>query len=287
LADLGLTLPLPARGQASALLAALDAPVDAAAEIVDGWPSPDDPIRPDLADAYDALVARREYDWGAREGSPWFFAYVFLAAVEHALTVHAARGIPEDVSWATLRDFGRSIRFQAATGDERRIGAGWLRLHFRGDVYRLGRLQFELKTVDLDGTPFAPGTPALSVHIPDEAGPLDPRACDESFAWARDFFSRHFPETPYDVAYCSSWLLDPQLEDYLGDAANIVRFQRRFTLTEQMWPGDEEVFRFVFHRLEVAADDVPQRTTLERALVAHVRAGRHWHGRTGWLDLRD
>ncbi|MBP2354060.1 hypothetical protein JOF29_005170 [Kribbella aluminosa] len=28
---------------------------------------------------------------------------------------------------------------------------------------------------------------------------------------------------------------------------------------------------------------VPQDTTLQRAFVEHLRAGRHWHGRTGML----
>jgi hypothetical protein len=30
---------------------------------------------------------------------------------------------------------------------------------------------------------------------------------------------------------------------------------------------------------------LPQRTTLERAIVGHLRAGEHWRNRTGWLAL--
>jgi hypothetical protein len=42
---------------------------------------------------------------------------------------------------------------------------------------------------------------------------------------------------------------------------------------------------FVFHRKEPDLDALPQETTLQRAVVAHLRGGGHWHGRTGWFEL--
>jgi hypothetical protein len=49
---------------------------------------------------------------------------------------------------------------------------------------------------------------------------------------------------------------------------------------------------FVFHRrydgLNVPTtllDELPQQTTLQRAIVAHLRAGGHWHSRTGWFPF--
>jgi hypothetical protein len=83
-----------------------------------------------------------------------------------------------------------------------------------------------------------------------------------------------------------SWLLDPQLTEYLPPTSNIVRFQRRFELTQEAAPGDDAVFRFVFERETVDPRAVRQRTTLDRAIVAHLRAGRHWHERFGWLALQ-
>jgi len=32
-------------------------------------------------------------------------------------------------------------------------------------------------------------------------------------------------------------------------------------------------------------DALPQRTSLQRALVAHLRSGGHWWTRVGWCDL--
>lgn len=64
-----------------------------------------------------------------------------------------------------------------------------------------------------------------------------------------------------------------------------MRFQRRFKLVGDGYDGDADVLRFVFHRIAPNIDELPQRTTLERAIVAHLSAGRHWQNRTGWLTL--
>ena len=111
------------------------------------------------------------------------------------------------------------------------------------------------------------------------------RVTSAAIAQARPFFSRHFPETPTRLAICTSWLLDPQLAEYLAPDSNIVRFGRRFTLVGDGYDGDADVLRFVFHRIAPRIDDLPQRTTLERAIVAHLRAGKHWRNRTGWVEL--
>ena len=123
----------------------------------------------------------------------------------------------------------------------------------RGQIYRLGRLQFNVEAVRWDPAPgdgFSTGDPLLGVHIP-PGSPLTPAACDESFARARPFFDRHVPGGPYRIASCGSWLLDPQLAGMLGADSNIVRFQRRFArVPGQEWPGDEDVLRFVFGQPE-------------------------------------
>jgi hypothetical protein len=131
---------------------------------------------------------------------------------------------------------------------------------------------------------FRRGDPCLGTHIP-ETGPLTPEACDASFRRAREFFARHFPEESYPIATCGSWLLDPQLAEYLPATSNIMRFQRRFHLTPVSWDADREIVEFVFRRSKPQLDELPQETTLQRAIVQHLRAGRHWFGRSGWLEL--
>jgi len=218
----------------------------------------------------------------------YFFVYVYLAALADVRRFHARRRIADDISWATLSDLGRNLkRDRLLLGDGGLRTSGWLTLHFRGSLYQLGRLQFNRTRVRAAhvADAFGEGDPAVGIHIP-ESGPLTPLACDDSLANAHPFFARHFPETPTKLAICTSWLLDPQLAEYLAHDSNIIRFQRRFELVGEGWDGDADILRFVFHRIAPKIDDLPERTTLERAIVAHLRKGEHWRSRTGWLDLK-
>lgn len=269
-------------------------------EMLAAWPSPEAnaAVWRSLERAYETLVkdmggfAPLDLSGASApvESSPlgrYFFVYVYLAALADVRRFHARRGIPDDISWATLSDLGRNLaRDRLLFGDGGLRTSGWLTLHFRGSIYQLGRLQFNRMNVRAAhvGDAFGEGDPALGIHIP-ERGPLTPAICDDAFARAEPFFARHFPETPIRIGICTSWLLDPQLAEYLGPASNIMRFQRRFELVGEGHDGDADVLRFVFHRIAPNVDDLPQRTTLERAIVAHLRAGKHWRNRTGWLEL--
>jgi hypothetical protein len=267
-------------------------------EILAAWPSreTDLGVWRTLESAYETLVK----DLGGFapldllglpvESTPigrYFFVYVYLAALADVRRFHARRGIPDEVSWATLSDLGRNlVRDRLLLGDGGLRTSGWLALHFRGSIYELGRLQFNRMNVRAAHVtdPSLEGDPALGIHIP-ESGPLTPQACHDSFARAQPFFARHFPETPTRLGICTSWLLDPQLADYLPPDSNVMRFQRRFQLVSEGKDGDADVLRFVFHRIAPNIDELPQRTTLERAIVAHLRAGKHWRSRTGWIEL--
>ena len=267
-------------------------------EILAAWPSPesDSEIWRSLEVAYETLVedlggfAPLALPGPLVESTPmgrYFFVYVYLAALADVRRFHKQRGIPDQISWATLADLGRNLkRDRLLLGDGGLRTSGWLTLHFRGALYQLGRLQFNRITVRAAhvADAFREGEPALGVHIP-ESGPLTPEACDDSLAQAGSFFARHFPETPTHLAICTSWLLDPQLARYLAPGANIIRFQDRFSLVGDGYDGDADVLRFVFHRTAPNIDDLPQRTTLERAIVTHLRAGQHWQNRTGWLEI--
>jgi len=267
-------------------------------EIQSAWPTPDtDPETwNSLERAYETLVkdiggfAPVELPGPSVESTPlgrYFFVYVYLAALADVRRFQVQRRIPDEISWATLSDLGLNLkRDRLLLGDGGLRTSGWLTLHFRGSIYQLGRLQFNRMNVRAAhvADTFREGDPALGIHIP-ESGPLTPESCDDSLARAQSFFARHFPETPAHLGICTSWLLDPQLADYLEPESNIMLFQRRFTLIGEGHDGDADILRFVFHRIAPNIDALPGRTTLERAIVAHLRQGKHWRNRTGWLEL--
>jgi GNAT-like C-terminal domain/N-acyltransferase N-terminal domain len=238
----------------------------------------------------------------------YFHVLAFVAVLPRTRAYHRRHGVPDEVSRSTLADLGRQMAVH-----RRRRGTGglltpwWLTLHFRGELYQLGRLQFQRSRLGdhtgravAEERPVGPGDPALEVHIPDFRGRLSPAACANSFARAREFFPRHFPEENYSVATCTSWLLDPQLLSYLPEHSNITAFQRLFTITDPGGPderggderggsergGDDTVpIAFVFGDPELPLETLPRHTSVQRALVDHLRSGRHWYVATGYLAL--
>lgn len=238
-------------------------------------------------------LPRLPEDGGA--AARFFYVLVFLAALPYTQAFHRERGIPRDVSRRTLADLGRNIAAYRGQNDIGGVIApGWLKGHFRGEIYQLGRLQFQRArlgrrtgtAIAEAGMPVGPGSPSLEVHIPGLFGPITPEACDRSVALAREFFPAHFPEETYRVAVIHSWTLDPQLRDYLPADANLIRFQDRFRRGyPQTEPDDLDAIRFVFTRPGRPLDEQPRDTTLQRAIADHVRAGGHWHGGNGWFEF--
>lgn len=225
----------------------------------------------------------------------YFPVFVYVAALDHARARHRERGIPDDVSRRTLADLGRHLAVhRRARGTGGLVAPGWPALHFRGELYQLGRLQFQRAVLGgrMGGATAAaghaaPGDPCLNLHITDFRGPLTPESCDRSLALAQEFFARHYPEERYRTAVCHSWLLDPQLKEYLPADSNIVRFQDRFVPADgyAREADDTTPVSFVFgdHALPVA--ELPRRTRVERAVGDHLRAGGHWYGGHGWFPL--
>jgi hypothetical protein len=260
--------------------------------------------------------SRSHGDWphwvGPEEAVPLdrrcFMPHVFLATVPHTRTWHRALGIPDDVSWASLADLGRHMAIHRRSYGAAGVDAPWwLSLCLRGEAFDLGRLQytpFELGNSDDSprwypweeaeamGEGFRRGDACVGVHIP-ESGPMTPEACDASFRQAGEFFARYFPVRGQSrrLATCWSWLLDDQLADWLPAESNIMRFQHRFELVPG-WSRSDNALTFVFRRplppdgvTEEFLDTLPVRTALERAIVAHLKAGGEWRTRCGWLDL--
>ncbi|WP_433042219.1 acyltransferase domain-containing protein [Dactylosporangium sp. CS-033363] len=292
LAGDGPSAPVPAREDAPALLERIAVRPDDAAEIMAGWPDAGSELwTPELRWLLDRSIALVRADLGGHgwlppgpalprdRGAAWrhLYVYAYLAMIDVVLEYHRAHGVPADVSWATLADMGRNLAVDRRMHREGwPVMQAWLTLHARGGIYELGRLQHQR------------GGTSIALHI-QESGPLTPAAIDESLTAARAFFPRHFPDEHYTRFSCGSWLLDPQLLEYLPEDSNIVRFQRRFELEPYEEPegqdADVEVLRFVFRTLTTPLDQLPRDTVLQRAIIDHLRAGRHWQIRRGLLPF--
>jgi hypothetical protein len=285
--------PLPGKADAPAILDRLAVPPDDAAEIMAGWPDAGSPLwTPELRWLLDRVIALVRADLGGYDwlvpgpevprdrGPAWrhLYVYAYLALVGVVREYHREHDVPDEVSWTTLADLGRNLAIdRRMRGEGWPVMRAWLTLHVRGGVYELGRLQHHRG-----------GDGAINLHIP-ETGPLSPEAIDASLDRARAFFPRRFPGERYEAFACGSWLLDPQLLEYLPEDSNIARFQRRFELEPYEEPegidADVEVLRFVFRTLSTPLDRLPRRTALQRAVIDHLAAGRHWRWRRGRFPI--
>lgn len=200
-----------------------------------------------------------------------------LVTAPEVASFHATRGIPAEVSTATLADLGQQVWVHRLTYGEFGLHTqGWLTRTWCGALYWLGRLQFELYLLNHGSPGPEQGEEwVLSTHIP-RTGPLTPASVDEAFETATRFFATHFPDYPTKDFYCDSWMLDPQLPALLPDS-NLAAFQRRWTLFGDREPADAEVLFFVFNLREpVDPESLPTDTALRRAIASRLAAGQHW-----------
>ena len=224
----------------------------------------------------------------------YFYVQLLTACLPFVREYHRTLGVPASISQATLADLGRNVRVH-----RKREGVGglgvmwWLMLHFRGVIYQLGRLQFELQhasneviaSMQRHGVETNGPVNVLSIHIPDFMGPMDHDACTESIQQSVEFFSVHFPHWPVEFGVCNSWLLDPQLKDVLKPTSNIIRFQNRFTIADGTYDASDSVMQFVFGKHVRDIDTIHPQSSLEHGVITHLKNGKDWHGRQGWLQL--
>lgn len=284
------------------------------------------------------------------------YALALLAHAPETGRFYRARNIDLEVARETLTDLERWIlHFRRRTGLWGFDNVPWLRKHFTGSIFSLGRLQFEAVTFqqhfhiyrhsasgklaalaednmpcDLDGFPVsgAPawiasfretpdtvsghaacpisgnisrerirldkrewcylchrGTDILGVHIP-EGEPLKDAACLVSYKRASRFFPRFFPERKFCGMQCITWILDPQLREYLSVTSNLRVFASRFQPLPVRDATDAQLFERVFGGKKNLSE-LPQDTELRRGVVAHVKKGGKWRLTAGFKALDD
>lgn len=115
-----------------------------------------------------------------------------------------------------------------------------------------------------------PGDLVLDVHIP-WYDRFEPQDCRKSIAMAEQFFSKYYPEKPFKGFFCHTWMFTAQLDSFLPDDSNIIRFKREFHLLPYPGSGDG-LWRFVFPE-SCTPDNAPCNTKLRRAVLDHIKNG--------------
>jgi len=245
------------------------------------------PIWPDLDDA------------GA--SGRLFYVYLFALSYEGARGFFAAEGTPENVIDRTFDVLVRHCATHRRKWGTLGVDAGWWMLPvLRGELVQIGSLQFHLVTLGIGslsptpwydehvattlGVGFRRGDSSLGIHIPQGAD-LTPGRLEGTMHDARQVLGELWPAQQRRLATCATWMLDERLQTFLDPSANIVQFQRRFSVLSEYVDDDEDVLDFVFRSPGTALADLSRETTLERAVVEVLSGGGHWHTCTGWFDF--
>lgn len=283
-------------------------------------------------------------EWGL--GST-FFLWIALETVTRLRTLNDQRGIPENITRATLGDFlNMELRYAAVNpgrvGLSPKWSMNWLRTMASGNLHRIGRLSYILRNFRgevesfrnqdtgeilalslpdlscteegylamadesvswvtsrktkgsiLTGHPVHPSgkilpTPVdldlrqwqqildkesfvMEIHIP-RNGALNHQTTLQSFLDAKTFFQRHYPESSPHAYACYSWMLNPQLREFLGSQSNLVAWQEEFYLLPFTSTGKDGLY-FVFGE-EDLDENAPRDTRLRRAMLDHLQAGK-------------
>lgn len=128
-----------------------------------------------------------------------------------------------------------------------------------------------------------PGDCCISVHIP-APGPLTKELCDESYALARKLFAKHYPEIAPKAFHCHSWMMAPELAEVMKPTSKVLEFQRPYLKYPAHTKGDD-VLNFVFKLRFTSYADLPEETSLQRALKARYLAGGYLYEYCGIIPF--
>ena len=169
-------------------------------------------------------------------------------------------GMDDDIFLATMDCFPRFVGEHLVSfgkyGFDRDF---WTPRQLSSVLFRVGRLEYELKKDVID------------IHIP-SGGTLDREPIAQSLARGREFISRHFPAWKDAPMVCHSWLLSPTLAKLLPEDSGIRTFQSFFRIAPT-GKEDKSYLEWCYKREDLTLEELPENTSLQRTLKAHLLAG--------------
>lgn len=183
-------------------------------------------------------------------------------------------GIPDEVYIATMGCFSRFVQEHRASFGRYGFDRGfWTVRQVSVKLLRIGALEYELTSRE--------GKSILSLHIPTDCRFVLP-LLRASWVQAEALIGRAFPAYADAPGYCSSWLLSPDLAGLLPPESNILAFQRSFSITP-VEGTDRSFLQWVYLRSDLALEELPENTSLQRNLKQFLLSGNRFRTGRGWL----
>ena len=238
-----------------------------------------------------------------KEKSGLWFLWLYSNMACEVYECYKKEGIAEKIFWDTFQD----IRFWCEN-TEREFGTlglavyEWFYRHIDMVLFRFGRLQFEVLTMEetvigeenklredsiwrkqdnivenkrTKEVCIEKGTQVINIHIA-QGEPLTWEACEKSIKMAKEFWGT---DKPY---VCHSWLLYPGLDEVLSEKSNIREFRKYFKVLQVDYKEREAEWR-VFGKVLKNVVEYPEDTSLQKRVKEYLLSGKSLGN--GWAVL--
>ena len=198
---------------------------------------------------------------------------VILCLAKKAKEKYEEMGISDEIYYDTMSD----IKIWCENNQNRGLkNYGWLKNHVSMELFRLGRLQFQLyecknPTLLYHKLPFSYGERLLYVHIP-QGQKLEKELCIESIRMAEEFFKKYFPDFRYKCFFSETWLLNEGNREFMKSDSNIVSFMSLFDIHYSL-PYQLQAIERIFGKKQLLKKNYPENTDLQKRAKAYMLSG--------------
>ncbi len=201
-------------------------------------------------------------------------AYLFLK-VENAYCEYVKKGINVKIFNDTFSDIKNWVdNYYAESGKFGLKEIAWLNNHIKLNIFKLGRLQFQFSSSNIDYEPFnlKKGDRVLAVHIP-QGEKLDYEKCKQSYEMAREFFTKYYSGYDIKAFTCSSWMLDENVCKMVDENSNIYKFAKDYEVF--LYAERNSAIRYVFGDAYKDKDvsEYPTNSSLQKNMVEFLKNG--------------
>ena len=199
--------------------------------------------------------------------SEYTMHFVFLLSLAEKLKPnYELLGIPEKVYYDTMDDMRCKLyECMECKGVPGTFVIDWYDRFFRLELAAYGRFQYEARWYD--------GKLAVNIHIPSSGIPITDEVRLASYKEAYEHLHYLFPDGKV-LFMCNSWLMFPDLKEFLPADMNIIKFQSDFRIVERHERDNfEDLWRIFGRYADLPYDKLPRDTKLRAAYADWLCSG--------------
>lgn len=188
---------------------------------------------------------------------------------------YVKRGISEEIFAATMKFCTRFLyEHYAVHGTFKYVWAWWFPRQMTLQEFRLGALEYEF----VDGR-----EREIAIHIPSDAD-MSMGSIQASLSAFCSFRETYYEDWKDVRLTCDTWMLMPELREFLSVNSRIVAFQELFQIDridrEATW-----YMEWIYPGHDTANDSLPEKTVLQRALKQYLLNGKKFGVAKGHMFL--